>query len=453
MSELVKQLNFKRFYFSGTSFEQQAIKDGTDHLVHYLHKHIRSGSPFILFTACNHIKTAIVYYAILKAGKIAVLLDPAAKPAEVADIVGELEPAAIISVNTARLTFDYPSEIVFRPQPRQFNICSGLEDVCTIVYTNAEDGYPKGAMITEKNLLSEIYPMIRTNKLTPGSVTCALLPFSHLYGLVHGILLPALAGCTGLITEMNLLRVQDMVAEMTLHQVTHVYTIPPVYYIMGKVPGIGQLCRWVQEFYTGGAGLSPKMYECFYQKTGRTIREGYGLTETTSCAAYQYQEASPVPGSFGLPMPGCRIKIAGTQGTECLPGQTGEIYIQGDIVFKGYVGHKGATQQVLKNNWLCTGDYGKKDEQGFIYFCGLKKNMINVAGTNVYPRYVERMMRMCANVDEVTLFGEPSVCHGHTLGVRVVLHDNSPTGQEKTKKWCLRHLNARWIPKTWIFDE
>jgi long-subunit acyl-CoA synthetase (AMP-forming) len=254
MDELIKTIDFKQIFFRGKRFEKKAILDGIDHLANYLQKNIVSSSPFILFTACNHIKALIAYYAIIKANKIAVVLDPEAKSLDFFEIVKDVEPAAIITIQEDIVSFDYCTEVFFRDEHKGFLIQSDLKDVCTLVYTNAEDGYPKAAMLTEKNLLAQTYQMIRTNKLTADAVTCAILPFSHLYGLVQGILVPTHAGASAVISEMNILKIKDIINELGPYKITHFYTVPSLYYIMSKVPGIEYLSKDIHDFYSGGGG-------------------------------------------------------------------------------------------------------------------------------------------------------------------------------------------------------
>lgn len=452
MRELLKQLNFRQIFFRGQRFDQPTIETDIDHLADYLRKNICSQSPFILFTAHNHIKTIISYYAILKAEKIAVILDPQIKYIELGEIVNDVDPAAIISLNEKSITFDFTNEIKFRNNNKKFVIHSDLNDVCTIAYTNAEDGFSKGAMLTEKNLLSEIYPMIKTNKLTNESVTCALLPFSHLYGLVQGVLIPTHAGASALIRELNLLKITEIVHEMELYQVSHLYTVPSIYYLLSKLPEIEKRFNHVKEFYSGGIQLPQLIFESFYQKTKHKIREGYGLTESTACAAYNFQESGPIVNSFGKPFPGCEIKIIDKKGNECPINTVGEICVKGDIVFKGYFNNASASSTVLKDGWLYTGDFGKKNKEGYFYFYGLKKGMINMAGTNVYPKKLERLIKINQNVLSVNIYSEASILQGQTVGARIKLRETSKKSQEEVKSWCFKNINSSILPKFWSFE-
>jgi long-chain acyl-CoA synthetase len=452
MNELLKCLNFQQLFFNGKKFDQPTIVCAIDHLAKHLKKSFFSASPFVVFTAYNHIKTVITYYAILKAGKIPVILDPQSKSIEIEEIIKDVDPAAIVFLNGKTISFDYDCEIIFRTQDKSFIINSDLKDVCTIAYTNAENGYSKGAMLTEKNLISEINAIIKTNWLTKDSVTCALLPFSHLYGFTHGVLLPTLDGASGLITDLNLLKITDILKEIESFKVTHLHTVPSVYYILSKVPGIKDICENMIEFYSGGIQLPQFIFENFNQKTNHQIREGYGLTECSPAVAGNYRHKGTVFGSFGEPFPGCRIKIMNNDDNECESDTVGEICVKGDMVFKGYFNNESTTHSVLKNGWFHTGDYGKKDKDGYFYFCGLKKEMINIAGNKVYPKKLERLIKMHENVLMANIYSETSALQGNTIGVKIRLNKTTTNSKEEVKDWCFKNINNNLLPKMWLFE-
>lgn len=445
-------MNFQSLYFKGEIYDKPAVKAGIDHLAKYLLKNIHSQSPFILFSAYNHIKTVIAYYAILKAGKIAVILDPQLKSLEWNEIINDVCPAAVILLNEKSISFNYNSEITFRNQDKSLNVISDLQDVCTISYTNAEDGYSKGAMLTGKNLLAEAQGIISTNYLKKDSVLCALLPFSHLYGFAYGILAPTMAQGSGLITEVNLSKIPEIVNEINQSGVTHLHSVPSLYYLLSKIPNPHHSFKHIQEFYSGGIQLPFFIYESFYQKTGKKIREGYGLTEGSPAVAGNYDEEGTIFGSFGKAFPGCKIKIVNEQNLECQAEEVGEICIQGDMVFKGYYNHPETTGKVLKNDWLFTGDFGKKDSSGNVYFCGLKKNMINIAGNKLYPQKLIRLFKLNKNVEKAEIKVDSSLIQGSTIKTIISLRDNSIKLQEEFKSWCFENINNTLLPKSWLFE-
>jgi long-subunit acyl-CoA synthetase (AMP-forming) len=231
------------------------------------------------------------------------------------------------------------------------------------------------------------------------------------------------------------------------------YTVPSIYYLLSKVPGIDHRVKDILEFYSGGIQLSPFIYESFLKKSNKAIREGYGLTECSPGVGLDFENEKPVVSSFGKPMPGCDIKILDEKNLECLPDQKGEICISGDMVFKGYFNNEKATSRVLKNGWLHTGDFGKKDRHGNIYYLGLKKDMINVAGNNVYPKKLERLLKINKMVADVELFHEESVLQGHMVGARFHLHKKTENAQKELKQWCYENINNIILPKIWLFEQ
>lgn len=450
MSELIKHLNFQYLYFKGERYDQLTIEQAIDHLAVYLKKNIRSLSPFVLLAAQNHIKIVIAYYAILKAGKIAVVLDPLLKKLEYNETFNELYPAAVINIDVLKLKFDYNTEVLFYEDNRHLEIKSDLRDVCTLAYTNAEDGYSKAAMLTEKNLLTEAKGIKESSGYDNSSVSCALFSYSHLSGLSHGVLTPTLTNGKGLITEVNILKLDETVAEIKDARVTHLYTVPPIYYILSRMPNPIESFQYVQKFYSGAIQLNSLIFENFYNKTGRKIYEGYGLTEASPTIAITYD--NPIFGSFGKALPGCEIRIVNENGKECIPNEIGEIRVKGDMVFKGYFNYPEATRAVLRDDWLFTGDLGKKDKDGNIYFCGLKKNMINIAGNKLYPKKLERLLQMHKNVLSAEVGYETSLLQGSTPTSRIRLKKNAKSYQEEFKQWCYENITNALLPKTWNFE-
>lgn len=448
---MLQELNFKRIYFRNQCYDRNALVIAIDHLANYLRANIQSSSPFVILPMYNHIKSVIAYYAIIRINKIVVVMDPASKPVEVAEIIEDTDPAAVIFLNNESVGFNYQEEIIFRTPSPGFIIKSDIKDVCTIAYTNAEDGYSKGAMLTSKNLMAEVQALIDKNYLSPSSVTCALLPYSHLFGLIQGILVPTHAGGVGVINELNIIRLEDLLMEIYSYKVTHLYSVPSLYYLLGKVPGIKKYIQNIREFYSGGHQLSAFIFESFLKNTERKIREGYGLTETSPGIALNFMEEGPLVNSIGLPLPGCDIKIFSDRGNECNSEEEGEIRVKGDMVFCGYFNQQEATDLVFKDGWFCTGDLGKKDKQGHIYFKGLKKDMINVSGNKVYPKKLERLMKKHKNVADVKIHSQESLIQGQIVNADIKLCKKNSEAQAQYKDWCFKNISNVSLPKLWNF--
>ena len=187
MGELLDKFSVKKVYFRDRVFEKEGLLERIDHLAKYLGANFISGSPFVLLSAYNHIKALIAFYAILKAGKIALIVNPGTKSIEFSEMVKDTDPAALILPDPHTLDFKYEEEIIFREPDPGFTVKSDLTDVCLLAYTNAEDGYAKGAMILEKNLVTAINAYKTIDNLSIKNTTCPLLPFHHLFGIIQVI--------------------------------------------------------------------------------------------------------------------------------------------------------------------------------------------------------------------------------------------------------------------------
>lgn len=446
-------LKFQNIYFRNNTFSRFSVFRLIDNLTSYLKKNTYSDSPFIILSAFNHIKTIIAYYAILNAGKIAVIIDPKYKTFELTEIILDTDPAAIIFTNSDTLNFNYEEEIIFRNTNSKFEIHSDLAEVCTLIYTNAEDGHAKAAMLTKKNLLTEINIMRFCKVIEDNSISCTLLPFHHAFGLLEGILVPTHSESSLLIVDIDLYKFESIINEMFKYRITHFVTIPSFYYLMSKIPDIAHFLKYTNRLSSGGYKLPSLVYNTFFNNTGKKIHEGYGLTEAApGCIMHSHLEDEIKIESIGKALPCCEIKIVDKNNNNCKINETGEICIKGDNIFKGYLNNKHITNKVLIDGWLHSGDFGTIDEEKYIYFKGLKKNMINVGGINVYPKELERLMKLNENVDYVKITNEHSLIQGQIVKANIKLKKDSKNAKEFFKKWCYENITNSKLPKIWNFE-
>lgn len=167
---------------------------------------------------------------------------------------------------------------------------------------------------------------------------------------------------------------------------------------------------------------------------------GYGMTEASPLIAQPYQELPPDKlGSVGVPLPGVTVLLETERGRTDAPNQPGEIVARGPNVMLGYYGDEAATKEVIRDGWLHTGDIGYFDEDGYLYLCGRKKNMLLVRGFNVYPEEVETRLLRCPLVQDCVVYGG-----AEKFGTEAVLADVVPSGPDATvariQRWCAEHL-------------
>ncbi len=442
------QLKFQEVIFRNQVFLRNEIENEVRKLRDYLKSRIFSPSPFIYLEAVNHVKTLISFWAVHGLGKICVIIDPGIKPLELEIYKNEVNPGAIISPGQ-ELNFSYRDEIEFCHTKNQVHQESELEDVVLMGFTNAADGIPKAVMLTRNNLLHGIVATFITEKLK--NVT-AILPYSHLFGFIQGLLAPAHGECKILIPEFkNFYNLKPIVEDINQYKITNLFATPLVYNFMIRIPGIKDYLADVRRIITGGVKLPKSIFEKFHEVTGKYLYEGYGLTEASPvCTSNREGEKIKIE-SVGEPFPFTNLRVVDDEGIELKPGQVGEIQVKGENVMKGYYNHPNLNKQVLNDGWLSTGDLGYLDEDGYLYFMGLKKRMINCAGLNIYPAEVEKLIRLNKNVQNITVLGQKDEIFGEIPRAIIQLKDNSEKLQQDLKQWCKMIISNFKIPKKWDF--
>jgi long-chain acyl-CoA synthetase len=446
------KISYGPINFHGITFNKEQIIKNRDELCRVLENNLKSKSPFVAVMAANHIKSVISFYSILRLGKICVWLDPNLGSIEMEEMIKELKPAAIIKVNSDEMSFDYGKEINYANADEYPQITSDLSGVCALLYTAAEDGYGKAAMMTEKNFTTMGYAMIEKLRIRPTDTNFALLPLNHIFGLVIGVVLPVLSDCTNVLHDINHLRKLDKsVYNFAKYKVTHFYSVPVIYHFLSRIKETREAMNSIYCCVTAGVKLPKIVYDAFLETTGHPIYEGYGLTETTTTCTWN-EPGEPVRiETVGKPFVCGQVKIFDDNYKECAINQKGEICIRGDHLFKGYFNHEKYNAQIFRNGWFSTGDYGKIDETGYVHFLGLKKDMLNVNGINIYPKEVERLMRYNDNVKSVKVSSEMNQFQTMAAKADIELQHKGLDQEALFKEWCRMHLAKEKIPKSFNF--
>ena len=176
------------------------------------------------------------------------------------------------------------------------------------------------------------------------------------------------------------------------------------------------------------------------------VLEGYGLSETSPVVTFNLLDKVK-PGSIGVALEGIETKIFDDNDQECPLGTVGEIVTKGPNVMKGYLGLPEETAKALKNGWLHTGDLGRMDEDGYIFLVDRKKDLVIVAGLNVYPREVEEVIYTHPAVLETAVIGVPDKLRGEALKAVVVLKPGAELREKDIIKYCRERLAAYKVPR------
>jgi long-chain acyl-CoA synthetase len=326
----------------------------------------------------------------------------------------------------------------------------GHEDIAFLQYTGGTTGVSKGAMLLHRNILANIEQA--SSWLLPGvgdetAVIITALPLYHIFSLtVNCLTIMKVGGLSVLITNPR--DIPAFVKELSKHRYNIITGVNTLFNAFLNNPDFGKLdFSAVKLCVGGGMAVQKAVAERWKQVTGRTLLEGYGLTETSPCATMNPLNLAEYNGSIGLPMSSTEIVLRDDAGKEVALGQPGEICIRGPQVMKGYWNRPDETAKVLgADGFFASGDVGVMDEKGFVRIVDRKKDMILVSGFNVYPNEIEQVVVMHPGVLECAAIGVPDANAGEVPKLFVVKKDPALT-EADIRKHCEANLTGYKRPK------
>ncbi|WP_164671197.1 long-chain-fatty-acid--CoA ligase FadD [Pectobacterium brasiliense] len=322
-------------------------------------------------------------------------------------------------------------------------------DLAFLQYTGGTTGVAKGAMLTHRNMLANLeqckgaYGAI----LQEGNeLVVTALPLYHIFALtVNGLLFLELGGKNLLITNPR--DIPAVVKEMKQYPFTAITGVNTLFNALLNNKEFHEL-----DFSTlrlsvgGGASVQQAVAERWEKLTGKHLLEGYGLTESSPLVSVNPYDLKHYSGSIGLPVSSTDVKIIDDDGNDAGPGESGELWVRGPQVMLGYWQQPTATDEVLKDGWLATGDIVTSDDEGFLRVIDRKKDMILVSGFNVYPTEIEDVISRHPKVSESAVVGVDNEVSGEAVKAFVVRRDQSLTKEELTTH-CRRNLTGYKVPK------
>lgn len=326
-----------------------------------------------------------------------------------------------------------------------------LEDIAVLQYTGGTTGVSKGAMLTHRNLSSNVRQIQSWfSTLEAGRETfLSCLPFFHVFGLTVAMNFPvAVGGAMVLMPDPR--DIKRVIANIAKHHVTVFPAVPALFNSINNYPGIDRLdLTSVKACISGSAPLPRDVGERFEALSRSTIIEGFGLTETSPVTHCNPLRGTRKSGSIGLPLPGTDAKIVPLDGglEELEVGREGELAIKGPQVMKGYWQRPDATADTIKDGWLLTGDIAKMDEDGYFFIVGRKKDVIIAGGYNIYPDEIDDVLMMHPAVLEAGTIGLPDPRRGETVKSFVVLAEGQSLTAEDLIRYCREELAAYKVPR------
>ncbi|MGJ7919488.1 o-succinylbenzoate--CoA ligase [Neobacillus sp. LXY-4] len=323
------------------------------------------------------------------------------------------------------------------------------EDAALIIYTGGTTGKPKGVVLAHRSILFNAINTILSWSLTDRDCTLTSMPMFHTGGLNVLSLPLLLMGGKVVITEaFSPVKSIEFINE---YKCTIVIFVPTMYHMLFETKEFqNSFFPSIKTFLSGGAPCPLEVYEVFNRK-GIAFKEGYGLTEAGPNNFFiDPVVANQKRGSVGKPMLLNTIKLVTDDGREAEPNEVGEIIIKGKHVFDHYWNNTLATEEVFQDGWLHTGDLARKDEEGFFYIVGRKKDMIITGGENVYPLEIENWLGSHSDIIEAAIIGIPDEKWGEVVTAFVVANSTTITA-EQLVSFCEYKLGKYKIPRKFIF--
>jgi malonyl-CoA/methylmalonyl-CoA synthetase len=437
------------------TFQELGVEK-TDRVILYIHKSL-------IFV--------IAHLALQKIGAIAVPLNPGFKKSEMAYLLRDADAKLILAEpDKAGLIKEIDSGLTalivdtrkpcqdidfFRSAPEEYDrVEIKPQDPGLIIYTSGTTGKPKGAILTQKNLIHDAENIINIWEISATDALCHALPLFHVHGLCFALHTSLLAGAhVVMLDQFSPERVVNVLEKKTGESACTVFmAVPAMYgklmdYLGDRKPDFAHMRLWT----SGSAPLLPKAFKRIYETVGKEPVEREGMSETGMNFSNPLRGRRK-PGSIGYPLPELAVRIVDPDtGKDVAPGQTGEIWLKGPAVTPGYWRKPQDTASAFEQDWFKTGDLGNIDNDGYYYITDRIKHIIISGGENISPKEVEAVINQLDDVVESSVVGIIDEKWGERVVAAVVTNAGSNIKPEAVRAHCKNNLHDWKCPKEVVF--
>jgi long-chain acyl-CoA synthetase len=398
-------------------------------------------------------------FALDKAGAVTVPVNWRLTPSEVARVVNDADPVLLV---TGEQFAGSVGEVRCRtlrfgvlPRAEGGDPHRDREDAVTWqLYTSGTTGAPKGAMLTNLNLLGLVGTIgFEIPEVVEGSRSLVAMPLYHIGG--SGWALAALtSGATAVVVREVL--PPELLKVMVEQRVATGFLVPAVLLFMTQLPGVEQSdFSALKNIVYGASPISQELLRRSIETFRCRFSQVYGLTETTGAVSVLRHEDHTGPRllSCGRPMFGTEIRAVDPMGEQVAPGEIGEIVYRGSGLMAGYWRKPEDTAAAVRDGWFHSGDAGSIDQDGFIYIRDRIKDMIVSGGENIYPAELESQLAGHPDVVDVAVIGVPDDRWGEAVKALVVRRPGASLTGEELIEWSRSRLAGYKRPRTVDFIE
>ncbi len=466
--EFTKGLNKDFVLNKNDSVSFQQLHDNSVKLASWLNNEIGQDKPVLLLTP-NSVFSITVYLAVIKSGNHIVPLNPEIEQENLDFIVNQTAATHVFITNRVlkRLQLsnlrcitetDYLSLSVGKNHDvNQVEEAFEEHRMAEIIFTSGSTGKPKGVMLSHKNLIANTSSIVEYLQLSGNDIMMVVLPFYYCYGLS---LLHTHLRCGGcLVFHNSFMFIGSFINSLKQYQCTGFAGVPSHFQLLlRKTQSFRETVFPSLRYVTQAGG---KLHNTFIQEFTGAFPEVkfyvmYGQTEATARLSYLPPEfLSEKLGSVGKGIPGVELKVVDKDGLEREPGKEGEIVAKGDNVMPGYYKDIKATNEIIKNGWLHTGDLGYRDEEGYIYLISRKKEIMKIGGKRVGQKEIEEVLVQLPKVVDAAVTAVHDDVLGEAIKAEIVVEDvkHNDLTDVDVRKFCSDKLAGYKIPHMIVFTD
>ncbi|MBU4563486.1 MAG: long-chain fatty acid--CoA ligase [Desulfarculus sp.] len=320
---------------------------------------------------------------------------------------------------------------------------------CQLMYTSGTTGRPKGAVITHRNVIWNLFNTIHGREDRAGQISIIVGPLYHTAALNNHLTIQlALGGASVLVKSFN---AEGLLATIQQERATVISGSPAMYNLLMQHPAAGSYdTTSITKCTTGADKLAMetkrRLMEFFPNIEG--VYDVYGCTEASPCIAIlAARDSLRKDGSIGPPLPFLQARVVDEMGRVLGPDQVGELVCKGPNVMSGYHNNPEGTAEAIRDGWLHTGDLARMDTEGYLYIVDRKKDMIVSGGENIYPRELEEVLYTHPAIADAAVVGMPDEVWGESVCAFVALRPGSSLGAEEVVALCKANLASYKKPK------
>jgi malonyl-CoA/methylmalonyl-CoA synthetase len=421
--------------FEGRTFTFCEIDNRSNRMAQALRERgISKGDRLCVYLA-NCVEMIDLYLACLKLGAIFVPINVLYRDREIAHIVADAEPKAVVTRGSLEVAAPVwqVSDLPGSAQSLPARCALEGDAPAALVYTSGTTGASKGAILTHNNFAANAINLLTCWQMTAADRLLLALPLFHVHALGNGLHCWLIGGFRMRLLER--FEREKAAAEFLDFGPTVFFGVPTIYVRLLETPRetAHQIGKSIRLFVSGSAPLPPQVLDDFRALFGHTILERYGMTETLMNMSNPYI-GERRPGSVGLPLPGVEAQL-----------RDGEIYLRGPNVFAGYWRREQATRDAIVDGWFRTGDIAERSSDGYYTLCGRRSDLIISGGFNIYPREIEEFLMEQPEVAEAAVAARQDPIRGEAPVAYVVLH--SPVESMELERRCREKLASFKTPR------